>query len=446
MPTGGTRVIVGPLLEATKKVVTGDKVARYLSAELRDRIRNTGVQIHVVDRVSRKDVIVTPREFDGERLELPERLSTAHGDVVVELYFRTEINQPSRGIALCSDGTRVLKDITELLQFQHAPWGDTRIEGLVDFDALKLSPGTRSGIVPDAAFDVFVEAAHQLEPEILAAIERRQQAETDKASEQILRKVHKAFVTALRDLPNSEYLFFDIPKMSPSLTRRNGEAGATGLSAAALNAEGSDESPAGEPELGPLLPLEVGVLDSVRVSPRNARNLPGEVCQLSAKAKDQHGTVIHEGVSFAWQIVDGDATLTGTEASECSVASPTIGLITIDVTASQHDIQVTDQVEVKFLSNLSPDDDGGGKGLPSYRLEAEHGQARRSSYSPSANEIVINSAHRDFLASKTTLAKHRRYIGKLYAKEVVLINFPHESPSEVMERLIEITLRTEDAL
>ena len=84
--------------------------------------------------------------------------------------------------------------------------------------------------------------------------------------------------------------------------------------------------------------------------------------------------------------------------------------------------------------------------MPSYRLEAEHGQARRSSYSPSANEIVINSAHRDFLASKTTLAKHRRYIGKLYAKEVVLINFPHESPSEVMERLIEITLRTEDAL
>jgi len=28
----------------------------------------------------------------------------------------------------------------------------------------------------------------------------------------------------------------------------------------------------------------------------------------------------------------------------------------------------------------------------------------------------------------------------------VLTNFPHESPAEVMERLIEITLRTEDAL
>ncbi len=39
----GTRVVVGPLLEATRNIVTGEKIARYLSAELRDRIRRTGV-------------------------------------------------------------------------------------------------------------------------------------------------------------------------------------------------------------------------------------------------------------------------------------------------------------------------------------------------------------------------------------------------------------------
>ncbi|MFM8804848.1 MAG: hypothetical protein ACKOK8_13220, partial [Planctomycetia bacterium] len=85
-------------------------------------------------------------------------------------------------------------------------------------------------------------------------------------------------------------------------------------------------------------------------------------------------------------------------------------------------------------------------GLPAYRLEPEHGQPWRSRYDSPRNEIVINSAHRDFLASRSSSAKHRRYIGKLYAKEVVLSNFPHESPAEVMERLIEVTLRTEDAL
>jgi hypothetical protein len=29
---------------------------------------------------------------------------------------------------------------------------------------------------------------------------------------------------------------------------------------------------------------------------------------------------------------------------------------------------------------------------------------------------------------------------------VVLSNFPHESPSEVLERFVELTLRTDDAL
>jgi hypothetical protein len=55
---------------------------------------------------------------------------------------------------------------------------------------------------------------------------------------------------------------------------------------------------------------------------------------------------------------------------------------------------------------------------------------------------IVNSAHRDFVSSRTTAAMYRRFIGKLYAKEVVLINFPHESPAEIMERLIELTLRT----
>ena len=106
---------------------------------------------------------------------------------------------------------------------------------------------------------------------------------------------------------------------------------------------------------------------------------------------------------------------------------------------------MSDRVELKFMVDADGDASG-GRGLPGYRLDPEHGQPWRSRYDSAANEIVINSAHRDFLASRGSAAKHRRYVGKLYAKEVVLTNFPHESPAEVMERLIEVTLRTEDAL
>jgi len=473
LPTGGTRVVVGPLLETTKKLVTGEKVARYLSAELRDRIRTTGVRIQVVDRVSRSEQLVTPREFDGERLELPRRCQTPQGDLQVELYLRCESSQADAGIALCKDGTRVLRDIGELLPFQHAPWNDGRLEGLLDFEPLTLAPGTRSGIVADEAFDALIAAATALEPEILEALAQREQAETDRASRQILKQVHKAFVTALADLPSAEYIFFDIPKAASGLEHRGGLRGEPlpGDPESVTRAAGNSPSGAA----APLLPLDPGPLHAVRITPRQPRRLPGGECQLTAVARDALGLVIPDGVRYAWRVVEGDGLTHGDpDAATCRVTAEGGGAVTIEVVALEAATGhagaaadawgavsggasgasgefpadgISDRVTVKFLEDGATDgNDPGGRGLPSYRLDPEHGQPWRSRYDSRANEIIINSSHRDFLSSKASVGKHRRYIGKLYAKEVVLSNFPHESPAQALERLIEVTLRTEDAL
>ena len=472
LPTGGTRVIVGPLLEATRKLVTGDKVARYLSAELRDRIRNTGVRIEVLDRVSRSEQVVTPREFDGERLQIPRRYKTPLGDVHVELYMRCESSPPDAGIALCKDGTRVLKDVCELLPFQHAPWNDGRLEGLLDFDPLVLAPGTRSGIVADAAFDALVAAVAALEPEILAALEQREQAETDRASRQILKQVHKAFVSALADLPSADYIFFDIPKAAAAPGNRPGSRGESLPDEPDGAIRTAGESPAASAP--PLLPLDPGPLHGVRITPRHPRRSPGGACRLTAVARDALGGPIVDGVRFSWRVVEGDGRLEHEDGATCEVIADTIGVVTVEVVAREADggpppaaaaaawdavaggggafetvrpQEISDRVAVKFLDDEAADGgDPGGRGLPSYRLEPEHGQPWRSRYDAKANEIIINSSHRDFLSSKSSVAKHRRYIGKLYAKEVVLSNFPHESLAQALERLVEVTLRTEDAL
>lgn len=438
LATGGTRVIVGPLLEATKNLVTGEKVARYLSAELRDRIRRSGATIEVNDSVARKQIAVVPREFDGDRLEIPRRYPTPLGDVNVEVYVRGEQASGEPGIAVCKDGTRVLKDVTELLPFQHAPWTDRRLEGLLDFEPLTLAPGTRSGIVPDAALDALVEAAAAIEDDIREALAGREQAEAERASRQLLKQVHKAFTSALAELPAEEYLFFDIPKAAPTLQGRPGVAGD-------LPAEGDGrarKAAAAAPR--PLLAADPGPLASVRISPRTPRRQPNDSCLFSATARDASDIPLAGGVSFTWRIVEGSAAI-ATDGAACRVASSSVGIVIVGVTARQGEIEATDQVELKFVDDPLADA-AGGRGLPGYRLEAEHGHAWRSRYDAGRNEIVINSAHRDFLASRSAAARHRRYIGKLYAKEVVLTNFPHESPAEVMERLIEVTLRTEDAL
>jgi hypothetical protein len=443
--TGGTRVIVGPLLEATKNLVTGEKIARYLSAELRDRIRQTGVAIDVIDSVSRKETRVTPREFDGERLDIPRRYPTPLGDVTVEVYMRGDSGGGEGGIALCKDGTRVLGEIAELLPFQQPPWDDRRLEGIIDFEPLALAPGTRSGIIADAALEALVAVRDAIGSDILAALDTREQAETERASRQILKQVHKAFASALADLPSEEYLFFDIPKqasaLAPAPGARDGLAGTR-------QEPPDDASPTdgvGEPAVAAtLFVLDPVPLHTVRISPRHPRRPPGGSCRLTATAIDERGTPIPEGVTYWWSLAGGNGTIAA-DAAACEVGSPDTGLVTVEVTARQGSTEAVARVDVKFLETV-PGDATGSRGLPSYRLEPEHGQPWRSRYDSPANEIIINSAHRDFLASRGSSGKHRRYIGKLYAKEVVLSNFPHESPAAVMERLIEITLRTEDAL
>ncbi|MFM9197229.1 MAG: ATP-binding protein [Planctomycetia bacterium] len=444
LATGGTRVIVGPLLETTKSLVTGEKIGRYLSAELRDRIRLTGVTIDVVDSVARKELRVTPREFDGERLDIPRRYATPLGDVTVEVYARGESDTGEGGVALCKDGTRVLTNIMELLAFQHAPWNDRRLAGLVDFEPLMLAPGTRSGIVADAALEALVAAAAAIEQDIAAALASREQAEAERASRQILKQVHKAFASALSELPAEDYLFFDIPKQAQSLQTQPGAAGV----AIAAGEDGPTSGDPGAVEPPPtLFPVEPGSLSTVQSTPRRPRRSPGGSCRLGAVARDEAGTAIPSGVEFSWRLVAGEGAHEAA-AESCTVTSAVVGLVGVEVVARQEGAagpEATDRVDVKFLDDAAGDEPG-ARGLPAYRLEPEHGQPWRSRYDSPRNEIVINSAHRDFLASRSSSAKHRRYIGKLYAKEVVLSNFPHESPAEVMERLIEVTLRTEDAL
>jgi len=435
LTAAGTRVMVGPLLDATRNIVTGDKIARYLSAELRDRIRRTGVTIVVVDRLTHREIPVVPREFDGEPLDLPRRYPTPLGDVQVELYARSG-GEGSGGVALCKDGTRVLRDIAELLPFQQAPWTDSRLEGLIDFDRIALAPGTRAGVVADAALEALVTAGEAIARDVNAALEKVDAAESERASRQILRQVHKAFTTALADLPPEDYLFFDVPKP--------GEVAATGSRGEAF-ASGTD-SEAGSPSVSRepvLFPPDAGPLAAVRIVPRHPRRPPGGEAKLSAVVRDAAGIRITSGVSLHWRLVSGTAWLSA-DAVACNVRADAVGRAVVEVTARQEEIEVTDTVEVKFT-----EDSGDGptsRGLPSYRLEAEHGRPWRSRYEPASNEIVINSAHRDFSASRSSTARHRRYIGKLYAKEVVLSNFPHESPAEALERFVEITFRTDDAL
>ena len=86
------------------------------------------------------------------------------------------------------------------------------------------------------------------------------------------------------------------------------------------------------------------------------------------------------------------------------------------------------------------------QGLPGYTLEHAAGKLWRSHYDLERNLIVVNSGHRDFVFASRAKALKLRYLVRLYAKEMVRKNFPGLRGEELLDRLIELSLYTEEHL
>ena len=86
LPHKGTTLRIAPLLAGIRSF-NGDKIQRYLASELRDRIRTSGVNIKVVDRVSRMEFRVKPRQFSGRLLHDLPKTETDWGEIYAELYL-----------------------------------------------------------------------------------------------------------------------------------------------------------------------------------------------------------------------------------------------------------------------------------------------------------------------------------------------------------------------
>ena len=204
---GGTEVRIAPLLDGIR-ALSGEKIQWYLAAELRDRIRATGVRINVVDKMARKQYAVEPRQYEGRLLHQLPPLRTTLGDIYVELF----LNEPSDSnfVALYRRGTRVIDNLTLLDHFAHAPWNLRYLQGHLDASFVNLTPGTRTGIIHDTAYITLCNGLQPLEAKLLEIIQAQRRAEEEQASREQLRAIQRAFREALLALPAEEYDWFDI--------------------------------------------------------------------------------------------------------------------------------------------------------------------------------------------------------------------------------------------
>ncbi|HTL56169.1 MAG TPA: ATP-binding protein [Candidatus Limnocylindrales bacterium] len=442
----GTELLVRNILPGIKQF-SGEKIQWYLASELRDRIRHSGVQIRVIDRTARTEFKVEPRQFEGRVLHELSRF--AQGDLYVELYLTRP--SASNGVGLFRQGTRVLENLTALSELNKPPWTSGYIQGLIDVPYLSLTPGTRTGIIQDAAYQRFTQELAPLELELTRLIEEQQRAEEEQTSREVLRSVQRALKEALLVLPAEEYDWFDLHEPGPG--RRKSQP----REPAALPAEVFQEvhQNGQAEELKEEAPQKVffefpGPLFSVRIAPASSVVGVGATRNLRAIPRDRSNRLVEKNVVFLWQIMEGGGTLQNAEGEIATFMAPSEpGLATIRLTAKQLEVECSGEALITVTDSLLPQNqlkEGTQQGIPSYTYQKAPGELWRSRYQTDQNVIVINSGHRDFVFAARNKLLKIRYICRLFAKELVAKNFSGVPPGELLERLIELSLYSEENL
>ena len=453
LPFKGTDLMIYPLLPGLRSL-TGEKIQRYLASELRDRIKSAEVTVKVVDRTGRKELIVVPRQFTGQLLHNVKPAEMEHGDIYLELYLSDPGS--SNRIGLYRRGTRVLPSITELEQFQKDPWTAGYLQGIVDAPFLNLTPGTRQGILRDDRFDAFYRAMEPVESHLQQIIEDQRKAEEERSSRRILRRVQRALKEAFLRLPQEEYDWFDIhvgkPRKKPqnlftsgpmSGSSRKGNNRGGGNSEDALELDDNDTTKKQFFEYA-------GPLFSALISPKSSVVSVDKRKKYRVVCRDRSRRVVLENLEYQWEILKGGGQLQGNNTEAVTfIAPPEPCLTSLMVIVRQGDTECRDEALITVTDSLldqSSKDAGLRKGLPGYTYRRAPGEMWRSRYDVDNNVIIINNGHRDFVYAGKQKRRKLRYICRLFCKELVCHNFPGMQVDELLERMIELTLYTEDHL
>ncbi len=454
----GTELLIKPVLSGIRQF-NGEKIQNYLASELRDRIIKTDVKIKIIDRTARKEFIVEPRKFKGRLLHnLPEPKNPL-GEIYCELYISDPDNENQIGLYKC--GTRIISNITKIDSFKEFPWTSGYLEGIIDVSFLQLTPGTRDGVVYDDSFESFVISIESVKDKLSELVKEQQNAEDEKASENILKKVKKALKEAFLMLPQEEYHWLDILRGNKILKSDDNSDHNKGkiLSDEEINVSDKSTSSSIESIKQELSKTEQksffefpGPLYKVIISPSSLIVNINEKKKLCVIARDKNKRQIDSELDIKWHIKEGQGHLNSIKEEIIEyTADNEPGITILEVIVKQNNIECSAEciitvTEQLFSKKDNIDQKSIKKGLPGYTYNKAPGKLWRSKFDQNNYLIIINNAHADFIYASRNKMRKLKYITKLYAKELVLENFSEVDKEQLLERMIELSLYTEENL
>jgi hypothetical protein len=191
-----------------------------------------------------------------------------------------------------------------------------------------------------------------------------------------------------------------------------------------------------------------GPLFSVAISPASSIVRVGASKELRALPRDRSRRRVEDALEYYWQIADGSGTLADARSQAVTYLAPEEpGLVRVMVTVRQRDVVCISEALItvtnELLAQINPVQ---ARGLPGYTFERAPGESWRSKFDTKRYLIVVNNGHRDFVYASRAKSLKLRYLVRLYAKELVLHNFAGLPADHLLERMVELLLRTEEHL
>jgi hypothetical protein len=444
-----TDVVVAGLHREAQAALLGRRAADYLAAELRGQLLAREVELVVEDRMSRgrapKRIEVRPRRFLGERLEGIGPVEVpGHPPIRLEVYLSGEPAEgaPPHRLAVYAAGTLAAEGFGELgaLGLDRPPWTDARLSGLVDFPGLHVAPGSRRGIVVDAAAGAFAEALRRIEPilcGVLEAVERQRAEELDRS---LIRELQRAFRDLQRDRPR--YAMLPVAKHGDHGVAAGRETDARAPVAGAPDAPEGEEAPAAPARrAGPSPPradlLPPGPLDAVRLVPAEVRVAIGGTRRVRAFGLDAIGRPVGAPLELDWRLEGPVGRLDDHEPSAAEVvliAGESEAEGRLLVTARSSDRTASAEAPVEVLEAIGSR--RASEGIPEPELVDQPGAGWRSRMLD--GRWQVNAGHRDYRSLVDRPVLKLRYLALLFSKEIVLRNGQDPRLERPLEQMVEV--------
>ncbi len=195
-PKNGTTVILYDIDYEIMKLFSATFLKQYLEKNLTGILRRNP-KLKIVIRDNKSEFLLKPLAFTGIPFSKNSIHTTSGKEVRLNIFILP--TGTADDIKLSTKGKVVVKEIIRLPEFQHSPWIDGILHGIIEADFLDVAP-TRSDYLRNNLFNEFVSSLTQMEEKLKEEIELAKKENNIEKRTEVLKKLNNAVTKALYEM------------------------------------------------------------------------------------------------------------------------------------------------------------------------------------------------------------------------------------------------------